>query len=320
MRPLMLHGHERAITQIKYNKDGDLLFSVAKDNKPTVWFSANGERLGTYNGHGGAVWCIDVNNDTSRVLTGSADNTARLWDCETGKELSSFSTGSAVRACGFSHNGKYLMYSTDAAMGLDCEIVLYDVRQTDAPIRKTLVKPSKVTAAVWGPFDQYVITGHEDGSISQLDLNDAEVIHSVTKQKALISDVQLSKDHTMFIAASKDTTAKLFDSEKLDLIKTYLTDRPVNSAAVSPLRDHVVLGGGQEAMEVTTTTTKAGKFDARFYHLVFEEEIGRVKGHFGPINSLAFHPDGKSYSSGGEDGYVRVHSFDPAYFEFDFEY
>ena len=56
----MLHGHERAITQIKYNRDGDLLFSVAKDHKPTVWFSANGERLGTYNGHSGAVWCVDV--------------------------------------------------------------------------------------------------------------------------------------------------------------------------------------------------------------------------------------------------------------------
>ncbi len=57
----MLHGHERAITQIKYNRDGDLLFTVAKDIKPSVYFSANGERLGTYNGHGGAVWCIDVN-------------------------------------------------------------------------------------------------------------------------------------------------------------------------------------------------------------------------------------------------------------------
>jgi translation initiation factor 3 subunit I len=55
----------------------------------------------------------------------------------------------------------------------------------------------------------------------------------------------------------------------------------------------VVLGGGQEAMDVTTTSTKIGKFDARFYHLVFEEEFGRVKGHFGPINSTAFHPDGK---------------------------
>ena len=56
----MLHGHERAITQIRYNLEGDLLFSVSKDTKPTVWYSANGERLGTYNGHNGAVWCIDV--------------------------------------------------------------------------------------------------------------------------------------------------------------------------------------------------------------------------------------------------------------------
>ena len=56
----MLHGHERAITQIRYNHDGDLLFSVAKDNKPTVWYSENGERLGTYVGHNGAVWCVDV--------------------------------------------------------------------------------------------------------------------------------------------------------------------------------------------------------------------------------------------------------------------
>jgi translation initiation factor 3 subunit I len=54
----------------------------------------------------------------------------------------------------------------------------------------------------------------------------------------------------------------------------------------------VVLGGGQEAMDVTTTSTRIGKFDARFFHLVFEEEFGRVKGHFGPINSVQFSPDG----------------------------
>ena len=57
----------------------------------------------------------------------------------------------------------------------------------------------------------------------------------------------------------------------------------------------MVLGGGQEAMDVTTTSTRIGKFDARFFHLIFEEEFGRIKGHFGPINSAAFHPDGKGY-------------------------
>ena len=52
-------------------------------------------------------------------------------------------------------------------------------------------------------------------------------------------------------------------------------------------------GGGQEAMDVTTTSTRIGKFDARFFHMVFEE--GRVKGHFGPINSVAFHPMAKGW-------------------------
>ena len=56
----------------------------------------------------------------------------------------------------------------------------------------------------------------------------------------------------------------------------------------------IAMGGGQEAMDVTTSSTRIGKFDARFYHLVFEEEFGRVKGHFGPINSVQFHPDGRS--------------------------
>lgn len=46
---------------------------------------------------------------------------------------------------------------------------------------------------------------------------------------------------------------------------------------------------------VTTTSTKIGKFDARFFNLIFEEEFGRVKGHFGPINCVRYHPDGKRY-------------------------
>ena len=52
MKPISLHGHERSITQIVYNREGDLLFSSAKDQAPNVWYSINGERLGTYDGHG----------------------------------------------------------------------------------------------------------------------------------------------------------------------------------------------------------------------------------------------------------------------------
>lgn len=60
-------------------------------------------------------------------------------------------------------------------------------------------------------------------------------------------------------------------------------------------------------MSVTTTSQRAGKFESRFWHKIFEEEVGRVKGHFGPINTLAVHPQGRGYASGAEDGFVRVH-------------
>lgn len=127
--------------------------------------------------------------------------------------------------------------------------------------------------------------------------------------------MNFNKERTLCITSSKDNLAKLLDVETMEVLKTYETDRPVNSASISPVCEHVVLGGGQEAMSVTTTAGRVGKFEARFFHQIYEEEFGRVKGHFGPINSISFAPDGKSYASGAEDGYVRLHHFDPDYFE-----
>jgi WD40 repeat protein len=53
-------GHERSLTQIKFNSEGDLLFSCSKDHVINVWYTHNGERLGTYDGNNGTVWTVDV--------------------------------------------------------------------------------------------------------------------------------------------------------------------------------------------------------------------------------------------------------------------
>jgi len=63
-------------------------------------------------------------------------------------------------------------------------------------------------------------------------------------------------------------------------MKTYTADTPLNSASITPKKDFVILGGGQAA------STSQGKFEARFYHKIFEEEIGRVRGHFGPLSTF----------------------------------
>jgi len=152
-----------------------------------------------------------------------------------------------------------------------------------------------------------------------------------------INDIQFSADRTHFITASKDKTAKVGISDKtqirttwlilfqlisarnLAILKTYPADTPLNSASITNKKDYVILGGGQAAMDVTTTSARQGKFEARFYHKIFEDEIGRVRGHFGPLNTIDVHPAGTSYASGGEDGYVRIHHFDKGYFDFMYE-
>ena len=107
-------------------------------------------------------------------------------------------------------------------------------------------------------------------------------VHEV--EGGLVTDLQWSDDRTYCLTSSKDKTAKLIDVSSLTVLKTYVADTPLNSASITPKKDFVILGGGQAAMDVTTTSTRQGKFEARFYHKIFEEEIGRVRGHFGPLS------------------------------------
>jgi len=118
----------------------------------------------------------------------------------------------------------------------------------------------------------------------------------------------------IFVTASKDGTSKLYDSKTWEHLKTYTTGRPINSASISPTKPEVIVGGGQSAESVTTTRVDSSQFRVRFFHLIYEEELGSVQGHFGPVNVLSYAPDGKGFASGGEDGFVRLHHFDPSYF------
>ncbi|EAU38362.1 eukaryotic translation initiation factor 3 subunit 2 [Aspergillus terreus NIH2624] len=328
MRPILLSGHERSLTQIKFNRDGDLLFSVSKDKIVCAWWTANGERLGTYNGHLGAVWTVDVSPNTVLLATGSADNSVRLWNVKTGECVKVWEFPTAVKRVEFSPDGSQLLAVTEKRMGFLGAISVLDIsyednfqNQADEPSLRITCNESKATVAGWSYLGKYIIAGHEDGSVSQYDAKTGDQLENVQAHEFdhQINDIQFSADRTYFITASKDKSAKLISSRNLAILKTYVADTPLNSATITPKKDYVILGGGQAAMDVTTTSARQGKFEARFYHKVFEDEIGRVRGHFGPLNTVGVHPNGTAYASGGEDGYVRVHHFDKPYFDFMYE-
>lgn len=320
MNPLMLKGHEGPLSKIKYNRQGDLLFSCArKDKKPCAWFADNGERLGNYIGHEGAIWDMDIDFTSTRLLTASADRTAKLWDVQTGDCMYTFHQQSSVRCVGFAEGDTMILTVQEDNFKQPAVVFIYNLEndvaeQTDTPVREMFGDTGKINAALWGPLNLNILTASVDGSVRKWNVETGQEEQKVQAHGKEIRGMQFSKDRTMFITASIDKTAKLYDTKSMECIKTFKSDRPLNSASISPIFNHVIVGGGQDAMNVTVTSSKVGHFEVDFHHMVYLDFLGSVKGHFGPVNTLQFNPDGRSYASGSEDGYVRLNHFDRTYF------
>jgi translation initiation factor 3 subunit I len=234
---------------------------------------------------------------------------------KTGKELFSWGHKSGVRACQFANGERMFLSVTDSTFSQTPTIFIYNLsddleQQSKEPVRAMSGHQGNINEALWGSLNQTIISAGDDGTVRLWDVETGKEVLKVHDHKKAIRSLQFSKDRSMVITASSDHTAKLYDAKTLTLMKTYTSDRPLNSAAISPILNHVIVGGGQDAMSVTTTSSKVGHFEVDFYHMVYSEFLGSVKGHFGPVNTLAFAPNGKSFVSGAEDGYIRLHHLD----------
>ncbi|KAJ7043709.1 WD40-repeat-containing domain protein [Mycena alexandri] len=323
MRPILLQGHERPLTQLKFNTAGDLLFSCSKDHVINAWYSHNGERLGTYDGNNGTVWTVDVDSESRFLVSGSADNTLRLWNVASGKCLYTWEFPTAVRRVAFNEDNSKIVCITEQRMGYQCAIRVFEINreadgttQSEEPLYLFNPIGSKATVCAFTLTPNVIITGHESGKVALFNVETGQEFESNERAHgARVTDLQLSSDRTYCITSSEDKIARIHDTKTLMVIKTYTTETTLNSAALAPTQPYVLLGGGQPPGMGTRTSAQNAEFKTRFWHKVYEEEVGRVKGHFGPINTIAVHPAGTCFASGGEDGFIRLHHFDDSYFK-----
>ena len=212
-----MKGHERPLTFLKYNRDGDLLFSCAKDHNPTVWFADNGERLGTYRGHNGAVWTCDVSRDSARLITGSADQTAKLWDVQSGLQLYTFNFDSPARSVDFSVGDRLAVITTDPFMELSSAI--HVKRIADDPTEQSgesllLIKGplGRINRAIWGPLNSTIISAGEDAVIRIWDSETGKLLKESDKEsghKKTVTSLAKSADGSHFLTGSLDKSARV---------------------------------------------------------------------------------------------------------------
>jgi len=180
---------------------------------------------------------------------------------------------------------------------------------------------NKFVAAKFSDMNKRLFTSKEDGSVEIYNYFDDKALISKKIHNDAILDFDLSSRHDVMITASKDGKSHVVNTDNLEIINTFFPDKPtrnLNACKISPLfslkdsgggnpKCQVIIGGGQESKDVTTTHTSAGGFEVLLYNITNTEPVGCVSGHFGPINALGFSGNGRCFASGGEDSMIKLH-------------
>lgn len=338
----VLHGHQRPVTFITWNRDGNLIFTCSKDKRVCVWSFPDGECLGSYEGHSGAVWACSVTADSSWLVTSGADSKVLVWEARSARELARIELPGVVRSVEWADGG------TNGTNASKCErFVTAHNRFSSHPAALTIYRfdgttieellrmsnlPTSATQVRWAD-DRVIASAHENGELIFWQAESGSEIRRIQAHSAAVTKFDFSSDHEMVATASTDMKVKVWDlaegSEGKMLFHAE-TDRPLNavalnavtrSAAIDPpdkagLRCFAIVAGGQDVRDVAITSGSSDQFDTLLFRIDHSAELpsnlqaeGSSKGHFGPVHTLACTADGTAMASGSEDGCVRLHMF-----------
>jgi len=337
-----LHGHERPVTFIAWNRDCNLIFTCGKDKIVCVWSFPDGECLGSYEGHSGAVWACSITADSSYLVTSGADRLVIVWEAKTSRELSRVELPGVVRfvewtgGSGVSAASERFVTCHNRFGGHPPAVTIwrFDGTSIEELLRITSL-PTPATQVRWGRGDYFVVSAHENGELIFWRADTGAEVKRLRAHESPISKFDFSADRELVATVSHDKFLRLWDLGKgtdWKLLYQAETDRPLNAVAVGPLtraaaagpaagrpaRCSLIAAGGQDVRDVARSSSATEQFGTLLFRLGSGESFpsqlqadGVTKGHFGPVHTLAFARDGSAIASGSEDGCVRLHILDP---------
>ena len=326
MKPLVLKGHSMPITELKFNKDNDLLFSASKDRFITLWSSEYGERIGTYQ-HSAAVYTMDIDDNSKYLISSDSTGYVYIWEACNGETIHKFAIDKLplVHSINFNYNNDLISIGYGGrGANAESKIDIYKfselLKKNTKPIKSILIpNKDKVSKMRWFDLGKSIIATSEKGEIYKYDYESEKLLLQKKIHDNIIMDMDISPKEELIITASKDGKAKVLNPDTFDIMSELFPQNPVrniNACIFNPLissddekvvKYHAFIAGGQESRDVTTTASKKGGFETLIYDCMFGEELGAIQGHFGPVNSLAISSDGELLASGSEESSIRVH-------------
>ncbi|POR31942.1 Serine-threonine kinase receptor-associated protein [Tolypocladium paradoxum] len=316
--PLTCHGHSRPVTHISFSsldRDGQyFMISACKDGNPMLRDGINGDWIGSFLGHKGAVWQARLSPDQAYAATASADFTAKIWDTHTGEQIASLQHDHIVRAVAYPPDNSDLV----ATGGMEKKLRVFDLAElagsfTGVPLTILASAGFEIGEGVHTSFikficwtqDPNIVVTASDKTLRWLDLPSRACIHHevldgeikscemVSLSGSAASPDNIGGGKPVLAVAAGKTAYFWGGNQAMDELKRIVLPRSIASVALDLKGRNIVVG------EEPGTWAKVIRYDD-------EVEIETLKGHHGPIWSIAFSPDGKLYATGSEDGTIKL--------------
>ncbi|MGB8700521.1 MAG: NB-ARC domain-containing protein [Thermosynechococcaceae cyanobacterium] len=285
----VLQGHRSWISAIAFSPKQGLLASGSEDQSIRLWDSQANRCLKTFQGYSNGIWCVVGNAQGTQLASGSQDRTIRLWDWATGRILRCLNGHTSwVWTVAFSPDGAVLASGSE-----DRTIKLWDA--ATGQLHHTLKgHDGAVFSVVFSTDGQTLYSCSLDGTIKCWDRTLGICLRTLVGHEGSIWSLALSRDGEILASSSLDGTLKLWNVATASCVRT-LSDRTrwIRCCDISPNRQRLVSGSADGYLKVWDLSP-------------VDHPDTSFSAHCGPVLSVAFAPDGKTFASCGADNLIKL--------------
>lgn len=327
------HEHSDGIDDIIFSPDGKRFASIASDSL-MIWDTYSKQILVKKTDVFPRIQAVAFSPDESTIAVAQYE-TIVIWDIEAGMQDSFNGHTSMINSIDYSPNGEYLVSSDmEGAIYIWSMVLGKLIRRLDGPNNEF----NKVS---FSPNGKYILTACSNNNIYIWDAQTGEEVKKMEGHAHCVASAVYSPDGTHIVSASWDHTVRVWNSETGEEIKKLEghTDG-VNSAVFSPDGKYIVSTSVDKTIrlwyaepieeyklldnEKLTGTGKQVIFNhdgtkiisisysdycdniIQIWDAETRQEIRRLIGHEGTINSIALSPNKQHVASASSDKTIRI--------------
>ena len=264
-----------------FSTDGKFLFYTGHDFSIKILDTENFSLIKSLEGHKDRIIKLAINKNGSLLASYSQDQTIKIWDLKALREKVQFKTGTPD-LIDLAFHQKHSALITAFKKG-----TVKNFNLNDGRLFRTYNLKTPIVSLNFNPVSELVFIGHIDGLLSIRKFINLKELQTNKDLFNNITDVAFSKNGKLAAMTTHYGDVKVFDTEKLRFIKTFMGHtRSAMSVQFSPNSNTIYSAG----LDKTIKVWKAPFKDKSFLGL-----------HKGSVYFAHYLPKSGTLISGGQD-------------------